>query len=425
MDALAPDGAAASLTSSERWRSFAACLLGWLFDFYDLVLFAYLAAAIGRDWHWGGAFAHNKGLLVGAALAASGVGGVLFGGLSDRYGRRRVMAWTILVYSLGTGLCSCAWGLWSLAFFRILTGLGVGGEWATGHALMAEIFPSQRRGIAAAMLQAGEPIGVGLAVLAGLCLEPVLGWRAVFLISALPAVLVLFLRRMVRESPLWVKSQQSLAAKDLWAPYRTLLRDHWKRALQGWVLGASKMGTYWLTYVWLPEYFSEIESAARVAGPAVSSFKILFILTAQASQFVGMLLFGAFSDRVGRRPAFTLYSLLTAAGLFVLTRHGVALLAHPVWFWLIMVAVGLGSGCTAGFGALLAELFPTSIRNTAMGAVYNLSRAFQFVTQFVMAVVVMRVGVAHGLLMAVALALLTSVWVWTFPETRGIALRED
>jgi len=93
-----------------------------------------------------------------------------------------------------------------------------------------------------------------------------------------------------------------------------------------------------------------------------------------------------------------------------------------VWFWPAMGAVGLGSGCTAGFGALLAELFPTSIRNTAMGSVYNLARAFQFVTQLVMAVLIAEAGVAHGLYLAMALALVTATWVWTFPETRAIPL---
>lgn len=415
-----------TLAPNERWRAYSVCLLGWLFDFYDLVLFAYIAKAIGRDWGWDENFNHNKALLVGIALAASGIGGIVFGGLADRYGRRKVMAWTILIYSVSTGLCGLATGLCSLAFFRALTGLGVGGEWATGHALMAEIFPKEKRGFAASILQAGEPIGVALAVLAGLWLEPRIGWRYVFMISALPAVVVIFIRRHMRESPLWLERHRH-APPPFLGPYRILLRDHWRPALQGWVLGASKLGTYWITYVWLPEYFLELEQQSRAAGAAVIAFsaiRLKFILVAQGGQLLGMLGFGALSDRLGRRPAFTLYSLLTAAGLFALSQFGSRMLANPAWFWPTMAAVGIGSGCTAGFGALLAELFPTSIRNTAMGTVYNLARAFQFVTQLAMGLIASRAGVSQGLLLAMALALLTASWVWTFPETRGIALQD-
>jgi MFS family permease len=416
------------LSPAERWKTYLVCLLGWMFDFYDLVLFAYLAKAIGSDWGWGTSFNHNKALLVGIALATSGVGGILFGGLADRFGRRRVMAWTILLYSLSTGLCGLAGGLISLALFRALTGLGVGGEWATGHALVAEIFPKEKRGLASALLQAGEPIGVALAVLAGLVLEPRIGWRWVFALSALPAFVVMLIRRHVHESPLWL-SRHERKAPSFTQQYSILLRDHWRRALQGWVLGASKLGTYWITYIWLPEYFLELEKHNHAAGLAIggsfSAIRLKFILVAQAGQFVGMLLFGVLADRVGRRPAFTLYSLLTAAGLFALSQFGPEMLAHPVWFWPTMAAVGLGSGCTAGFGALLAELFPTSIRNTAMGTVYNMARSFQFATQLLMAAIASHAGISQGLLLAMAFALLTASWVWTFPETRGTALKAD
>lgn len=411
------------MSERERWRTYTVCLLGWLFDFYDLILFAYLAKAIGSDLGWGEATPHYKALLVGVALATSGMGGILFGGLADRFGRRKVMAWTIVVYSVGTGLCGLSAGLASLVVFRAITGFGVGGEWATGHALMAEIFPKERRGIASALLQVGEPLGAALAVLAGLWLEPRIGWRWVFLLSALPGFLVVVVRRTVPESPLWLARHERGAPRFL-QQYRILWRDHRRRALQGWILGASKLGTYWITYVWLPEYFAEI-GKGQEGGRSFASIRLGFILLAQGGQLVGMLLFGMIADRIGRRPAFCAYSLLTAGGLFALAGYGKEMLAHPGWFWPAMGAVGLGSGCTAGFGALLAELFPTTIRNTAMGTVYNLARAFQFVTQAVMGILIVEAGVAHGLYLAMALALVTATWVWTFPETRATALLAD
>ena len=372
----------------ERWRTFLLCLLGWLFDHYDMMLFAYIAAAIGNDWQWGEDFKQHKALLLGVALFTSGVGGVVFGGLADRFGRRRVMGWTILIYSLSTGLSGLAVGLVSLAIFRGITGFGFGGEWATGHALLAEMFPSHRRGVISAMLQAGQPVGAILAILTGVWLEPVLGWRWAFALGAAPAVLVVFLRRYVPESPLWLAraSDPRLGPRHgLLASYRILVSDHGWRTLQGLVLGVSKLGTFWLTFVWLPDYFLELEKqqagASSIDPAEFAAMQTRLQLGAQFTLLVGMLLFGPLSDRFGRRPAFTVYSLLMMVGLLALAFFGPEMLERRLWFWLAMAAVGLGSGCTAGFGALLAELFPTSIRNTAMGTIYNVSRSFQVVTQ--------------------------------------------
>ena len=149
-------------------------LAGWMFDFYDLVLFSFLLIPIGRDLHM---TPSDEALLLGVALGGSGIGGIVFGYLSDLRGRRYVMTTTIVVYSLGTALTALSTGFWSLLAFRLITGLGVGGEWAVGHALLAESTPGRMRGRAAAFLQAGEPIGVGLAAVVGLLVTPLIGWR--------------------------------------------------------------------------------------------------------------------------------------------------------------------------------------------------------------------------------------------------------
>jgi MFS family permease len=336
-------------------------MLGWMFDHYDMMLFAYVASAIGKEWEWGDSFTRNKALLLGTALFTSGVGGVVFGGLADRYGRRRVMGWTILVYSLSTGLSGLAWGLVSLAFLRAITGFGFGGEWATGQALLAEVFPRNRRGVASALLQAGQPLGAVLAVLSGLWLGPHIGWRWVFALGAAPAALVLLLRRYVPESPLWL-AQSKQGRPSLVEPYVVLLRDHWRRTVQGLVLGASKLGTFWLTFVWLPDYFLELERK-RLADTGITTEGFADLqrnlqLGTQVALVVGMLLFGPLADRL-----------------------------------------------------------------TAMGTVYNVSRSFQVVTQGLMVVTAAGSGVASGLLLAAGFAFITATWVWTLPETRGIELR--
>ena len=381
--------------------------LGWTFDFYDLILISFLLIPIGKDLALSGS---EQALILGVALGASGIGGIVFGYLSDRCGRKRVMTWTIGLYSLGTALCALSSGLWSLLMFRLLTGLGVGGEWAVGHALVQEACPGRMRGRAAAFLQAGEPFGVGLAAVMGLLITPMIGWRWVFVASSLTAVLAVVARRHLPESGLWkrhAEQQLSPAAAMGWIAHHGFLPP----LVKGWILGVLKLGAYWSCYVWLPRFLQD-QFHQPVGRSAV------WILTAQSGQLLGMLLFGFAADRYGRRQAYTVYSLLTACALYVLAFHWEWLLPRPGLFWTVMFAMGVGSGCTAGFGVLLAELFPTEVRNFAMGTAYNGARAVQFFAPRVVSAFVVAYGVRGGLAVPLTLALATAAWVWALPETR-------
>ncbi len=389
------------------FRIWAISLAGWMFDFYDLVLFSFLLTPIGRDLNLP---TSDLAILLGVALGASGLGGILFGYLADLYGRRTIMTWTILVYSIGTALTACSVGFWTVLGFRLLTGLGVGGEWAVGHALLAESSPARMRGRASAALQAGEPMGVGLAAVVGFMVAPVIGWRLVMLLSAATVLLAYIARRHLPESALWTEQKE-----DSLSPVAAL-RLMWQRglvsvALRGFLLGVFKLGTYWTCYTWLPKFLQE-----EFHQPIGRS--TLWMLTAQFGQFLGMLSFGMLADRYGRRVLFTGYSLLTAAALYPLAFHWQYLITQPVLFWGDLFCLGLGSGCTAGFGALLAELFPTDIRNFSMGAVYNTARAVQFFAPIVVSQFVLAYGLSGGLSVPLVLAMATATWVWTLPETR-------
>jgi MFS family permease len=267
------------------------------------------------------------------------------------------------------------------------------------------------RGRASALLQSGEPVGVALAALMGLFATPVLGWRGVFLVSSASAAIAVVVRRHVPESRLWDRQRTRLTPAET---LRRLARAGLLGTLgKGLVLGVLKLGTYWTCYTWLPRFLQAPEylnqPVARSAG---------WIVTAQLGQLLGMLAFGVLADRYGRRQAFTGYSLLTAAALFPIAFHGRALVAEPAVFWSLLFAMGLGSGCTAGFGVLLAELFPTDVRNVAMGTAYNTARGVQLFAPVVVSFFVARQGLAGGLGVPFVLALLTAAWVWTLPETR-------
>jgi MFS family permease len=382
--------------------------LGWTFDFYDLVLLGFIKDAVARDLHLTRA---AEGWLLGAGLAASGLGGLLAGALADKLGKRTILSATVLIYSLGSLICGLAPN--GAVFFagRLTQGIGVGGEWAIGHGMLAEAVSPARRGRAAAALQSGEPVGVAIAALVGYLLLPRVGWRVVLIGSSATALLALAARASVH------LPNTPAAARSYLAELRAAARQPGlvRRFVTAWLLGVFKLGTYWSCYTWLPSFLSG--GMHQTVGRSLT-----WMVTAQAGQLGGMLTFGAVSDRLGRRPAFAIYSLLTAAAVGMLAARWSALLARPALFWTVMLALGVGSGCTAGFGALLAELYPTEVRGAAMGATYNLARAAQLLTPLLVAHMVARHGLGGGLAVPTVLAVCTALWVWVLPETRGIAL---
>jgi MFS family permease len=385
-------------------RIYLFALLGWTFDFYDLVLLGFLMDPVARDLDLSPT---SKAWLLGVALGASGIGGIVAGALADRIGKRTMLAWTVLIYSVGSLICGLASGPWMFVAGRAVVGLGVGGEWAIGHGMLAESVAPARRGRWAAALQSGEPLGVALAAVVGYLLLPRIGWRVVLVGSSVTALIALAARRSVHlpdEPAAKGGSLRLLASAGIG-----------RRLAAAWLLGVFKLGTYWTCYTWLPSFLLH-EMHQDVAR------SLTWMLTAQVGQLGGMLAFGAVSDRVGRRPAFAVFSVVTACALAPLAFAWQSLSLHPALFWATMLTLGFGSGCTAGFGALLAELFPTEVRGAAMGATYNLARAAQLLAPVVVQAAVLRAGLAGGLGVPMVLALATASWVWVLPETRGIVL---
>jgi len=388
-------------------RLYLFALLGWAFDFYDLVLLGFIKEPVGHDLHL---TPTAQAWLLGVALGSSGIGGIVGGALADRIGKRTMLAWTVLVYSAGSLLCGLAPGAWTFVAGRAVVGLGVGSEWAIGHGMLAEAVPADKRGRWSAALQSGEPLGVALAAVVGYLVLPRVGWRAVLIGSSATALIAVFARRSVH-----LPNEAASEAKTLAETFRPLLQPglRWRLAA-AWLLGVFKLGTYWTCYTWLPGFLREMHQ------PIARS--LTWMLTAQTGQLLGMLTFGVVADRLGRRPAFALYSLLTACAIAPLAFRWEELSARPALFWTAMFTLGVGSGCTAGFGALLAELFPTEVRGTAMGTTYNLARAVQLLAPVVVQSAVARHGLAGGLSVPMVLAMATASWVWVLPETRGIAL---
>ena len=425
MSAMAPGPVSGPLLcDSERptWAHYKVLLLswaGWTFDFYDLILYSFLLLPIGEELRLS---REMLSLVLGTSLAATALGGVIFGALADRLGRRLVLTLTILTYSLGTFLCGFATGFYSLLIFRIVTGLGVGGEWATGQAYVAESFPPKMRGRFGAVMQTGAPLGVALASLVGGFVLPLIGWRGCFMVSVLPALLVVFIRRHLPESDLWERRQQlarrgSLSEDALALEQRnkvvTLFTLAYRRTfLFALVLAVLDMSAYWFTYSWLPGYLQ----SERQLSLATSA---LWIMVTQAGGFLGYLSFGVVADFLGLRPAYSIYGVIWALGLTMITLFWQAVVSYPAVILAFMFLVGFGTGMFGGYGPLFAELFPTGIRNTAMGTAFNVARGAQFFTPVIIAVIARQYGLAGGISLASLFALLCGAWIWVFPETRG------
>jgi MFS family permease len=380
-------------------------LLGWTFDFYDLILYTFLTREITEEL---GLTRFDHSVALGISFAATAAGGIACGFLADRFGRRTLVSWTILLYSAGSLLSGLAWSRESLFFARIVTGFGVGGEWAAGHALVAETFPPAHRGRAGALLQSGAPLGVGLAAFVGTVLVPRFGWRACLVGSSMTGVVAFLARRFMPESDLWKLGRADRFGAGL---KRLLAGDASRSFYLGFVLTALNGASYWLTYSWMPEYL-------RGRGLALTTTGVWYGVIV-AGELVGYTSFGFVSDRLGRRPAFTSFTVLMAAGLLPITVFWEGFLRAPELLLLSMFVVGLGTGTWSNFGPMLAELFPTSLRNTAMGAVLNLARGVQFGAPYLIALLEPVWGMEAGIGLAAAFAAAAGGFVWVLPETRA------
>jgi MFS family permease len=391
------------------------------------MLFSFLLVPIKRDL---GLSDTQLSLLLGVSLAATAVGGLLFGWLADRLGRKLVLSLTILTYSLGTFFCGFSSTLWLLLIFRVVTGLGVGGEWATGQTLVGETFPARMRARFAAVMQTGAPAGIALATVVGAFVEPFFersfgpswGWRACFFVSVLPAILVIVIRRFMPESDIWEEWQlhperKAATGHDFFALLRhdAAIR---RLFLLGLFLAVTDMSAYWFTYSWMPKYlYDRLHFSMARSG--------IWMLVTQAGGLLGYLSFGIVADWKGRRIAYTLYSLLWAVGLFSVTWFWSSIVVLPGLTLFFMFLVGVGTGNFSGYGPIFSELFPTRIRNTAMGTAFNLARGVQFFTPLIITWVASRpwLGAEGGLGLGISIgaffALFTGLWVWTLPETRG------
>ncbi len=401
-----------STASPAERRALLASTLGWMLDGMDVTLYAMVIAALLRELQL---TTGQAGLLASITLVASAAGGILFGLGADRLGRRRALIASILVYSVFTAACGFSRTVFELAVFRFLLGLGMGGEWATGAALVAETWRPEHRAKALGLMQSGFAIGYALAAAVTALVLPRWGWRAVFFVGILPALVTLWIRRGVEESPLWLTRQSR--APDTTSPLRNLLAAPYRRfVLITLLMNSAALFAWWGLFTWIPPYLAlPIEQGGRGLTIAVSS---LWIIVMQAGMWLGYVSFGFISDALGRKKTYIAY-LLLAAALVPLYAW-----AEAAWALLILgpLLAFFGTGHFTGFGVITSELFPTSFRASAMGLTYNFGRALSAAAPWVLGTVAAHRSLSSAFWIS-GLAFLTAAMIaLAVPETRGRSL---
>jgi MFS family permease len=398
-------------------RTLVAAALGWMLDAFDVMLYSLVVAHIMRDLHMS---KQSAGLLNTLTLLASGVGGVLFGFIADRIGRTRALMLSILTYSVCSFASGLATSVLVLAVIRFILGLGMGGEWNTGATLVAESWPTHLRARAVAVVQSSWAMGYALAALVAGIMLPRTGWRYVFFVGVLPALITLWIQKDVPESELWKQGRTStaLTTPDSQLRFGELFGPRYrKKTLILLIMNTFGMFGWWGLFTWIPPYLSlPIDQGGRGFGTVSTTTLLVFLNIVGMAP--GYASFGWVADRLGRRPSFMLYTICAAilVPIYAAARAPAALLV------LGAVVAFFGTGFFSGSGIIGSELFPTSVRARALGLTYNGARALSSIAPFTIG----RIGQQHGLDSAFyvcgAAFLLSGLIAIFIPETRGVEL---
>ena len=394
-------------TAAQR-RVVVAAALGWMLDAFDVMLYSIVLATLLRDF---GMSRTTAGMLNALTLVASAVGGLMFGVLADRFGRRRMLSASILVYSLFTFACGLSTSITVLAVCRFVLGLGMGGEWNTGAALVAETWPSALRGRALGIVQSSWAVGYAAsAVVAGVVLRYA-SWRWVFFAGIVPAALVFWIQSHVPEPEVWRRARKGRRERRIAGAgsVRALL-----------VLTCTNtfgMFGWWGLFTWIPAYLVlPVGQGGR--GFAALSLTGFLVTVNLLGMLPGYWLFGSLADRFGRKRTFVAYLVAAAAAvpLLAASREAGWILAFAC------LAAFFGTGFFTGSGIIGSEIFPTESRATALGISYNVARGMSALAPVTIGALSERYGLAWAFGASGVAFAIAAVMALLLPETRGVEL---
>jgi len=349
----------------------------------DVMLFALVLGQVQRELHLSAAM---SGAMMSATLISAAIGGVGFGWFADRCGRARALTISMLAYSIATALCGLAHNSAQLMICRVLLGFGMGGEWAAGAALVAESWPARHRAKALALVQSSWAVGYAMAAVVVALILPHFGWRAVFFVGVIPALIALWLRRGLAEPERWERERNLRV--EIGQLFRRPLAYNMMVCA---TMNAATLFAWWGLFTWMPRFLSMpvMEGGRGLSIIQTSGWTIAM----QAGTFLGYLSFGYIADRFTAK--FTYIGYLVIATLLVPL---FAFVRDPIALLLIGPLVGFfGTGYFSGFSVIASELFPTALRGSAMGFVYNIGRVISAAAPYLIGHVSEHAGLNYAL----------------------------
>ncbi|HII3794521.1 TPA: MFS transporter [Pasteurella multocida] len=351
--------------NKDGWKALLGSAVGYAMDGFDLLILGFMLSAISADLALTPA---QSGSLVTWTLIGAVAGGIIFGALSDKYGRVRVLTWTIVLFAVFTGLCAFAQGYWDLLIYRTIAGIGLGGEFGIGMALAAEAWPARHRAKASSYVALGWQVGVlGAALLTPLLL-PHIGWRGMFLVGIFPAFVVWYLRAKLHEPEIFVKKQTALERQKTsrLEPFRLLIKDKATAKISAGIVVLTSVQNfgYYGIMIWMPNFLS------KQLGFSLTKSGVWTAVTICGMMF-GIWLFGQLADRIGRKPSFLLFQFGAVISIFTYSQ-----MSDPTYMLFAGAILGMFvNGMMGGYGALMSEAYPTQARATAQNVLFNLGRA--------------------------------------------------
>lgn len=347
------------------WKALIGSAVGYAMDGFDLLILGFMLSAISADLNLTPA---QSGSLVTWTLIGAVVGGILFGALSDRYGRVRVLTWTIVLFAVFTGLCAIAQGYWDLLIYRTIAGIGLGGEFGIGMALAIEAWPAKHRAKAASYVALGWQFGVLAAALLTPVLLPHIGWRGMFVVGIFPAFVAWYLRVRLHEPEIFSQKQTELSTQKIskLESFKLLVKDNatTKVSLGIVVLTSVQNFGYYGIMIWMPNFLS------KQLGFSLTKSGLWTAVTV-CGMMAGIWIFGRLADKIGRKPSFLLFQLGAVISIITYSQ-----LTDPTAMLVAGAFLGMFvNGMMGGYGALMAEAYPTEARATAQNVLFNLGRA--------------------------------------------------